>query len=235
MKEKLKETLKKIKEKLIEKKKLIFTILILIPVLILIYVLSQFAITYENGKRYDNYIFIPDITGYDENDAIEKLEKLGFLDLNVEYIIDQYTPDGCVIKTNKHIKYKSRPDEKIIIYVCKKSDDIGIKEDISATNKYFSMNNMTIIDIATYDDKFSIIVKNNNIEAITHIEYKIGYLNEEGKNMGENKYQLDGNITIMPGEKYTITDEIKNKSASSLYVSGFSYNKIKIPNNERIE
>ena len=221
------------------KKKLFFALIIGLISIVLILLVSHILITYENEHKYDNYIFVPYLEGYDEEDAIQILKDKGFLNISVKYIIDQYTPDKCVVKTNKHLNYKSRPDEEIIVYVCDKSligdNEMVVNPDLSATTKYFSMDNIKIVDMAIYKDQFYAIIQNNNTTAITKIQYKIGYLNENEQRIGENKYQLDEDIIILPGEKYTIIGNIKNKSAYSLYVSGLSYEQIAVPDDERIK
>lgn len=221
-------------------------IIISVPVLLLIISIIIFRkplLEYvDNIGRNDtseNYVLLSDITGFNENDAINELKELGFYNIQKEYIIDKFTEDKCVIKTNYHINSLLKPDDEIIIYICDKSlieefnniEETETNKNINTT--YFSMNNLSIIDSSVENNKFHFIVKNNNKQAITKISYKIGYEDKDKNTIGENKYKLDENKIILSGEKFEIVEEIDNDNAYYIYVSGFSYDKIDTPENER--
>ena len=69
----------------------------------------------------ENYLYVPDLTGLHESDAIGQLKQDGFKNIKVIYIIDQFTDDGLVVKTNYHIMEQVKKEEEIIVYVCDKS------------------------------------------------------------------------------------------------------------------
>ncbi len=200
--------------------------------------------TVGRDHTYDNYLLLPDVTGYTEDGAVDKLRESGFVNIKRQYIFDQFTEDGCAVKTSYHLNAQLLPDEEIIVYVCDKSlvditnnnekDDNNEQSTIQTPNKtYFSMDGMLIVDMAIKDDILYIIAKNNNKAAIKNINYSIGYQDESGMETGANKYSIDSDITILPGEKFEISVGIRNMYASYLYVSGFSYEKIEVPANER--
>lgn len=227
-----------------ENKKMIIIGAIIFILLIITIIFRKPFLNYINnvGRENisDNYALLPDITGFYEEDAINHLKELGFSNIQREYIIDQFTEDKCVIKTNYHINSLIKPDDEIIVYVCDKSiieDVIDIETEIveekNVNTTYFTMNNLSIIDMSVENNTFHFIVKNNNKQAITDISYKIGYQDENKNTIGESKYKLDSNIIILPGEKYEITEELNNSNAYYLYISGFIYKKIDIPENER--
>jgi hypothetical protein len=224
-------------------KKKIMGVVIAFILIILIFVFKDAFINYLNNAgrddTYESYLLLTDVTGYSEEDAIEKLRNIGFVNIKRSYIIDQFTEDGCVVKTNYHINSQLKPDEEIILYICDKSLYLTENEtdsnDISwsANKTYFSMDGVTIVDLTIKDGYFYCIVKNNNKEAMKNISYKIGYQDASGIEIGEYKYDLDSDTIILPGEKMELSGEIKSSSAKYLYVSGFTYDKEEVPEEER--
>lgn len=226
---------KKISEDM--KKKMVIAGIILLVLIVFILCRKPFMkFVNETGRdnTYENYVLLEDVTGYSEDDALEALREQGFVNIKRKYIIDQFTEDKCVIKTNFHINSYLKPDEEIVLYICDKSllnDDKTIEESQEVNDTYFTMDNISIIDMKIKDDNLYCIIRNDSSQAIKDISYKIGYQDESGISIGENKYDLD--VIILPGEKQLISCEIKNKNAKYLYISGFSYTKIDVPDNER--
>ena len=225
-----------------KKKIIISSVIAILVVLIMIFHKPVLNFLNNAGREnpYANYLLLPDITGYEESEAVDTLKNIGFVNIKRSYIIDQFTQDGCVVKTNFHINSELKPDEEITLFICDKSlisSNDNTQQDQNntpiANEQYFSMNNISIIDMTIRDNYLYAIVKNNNTFAIKNIDYKIGYEDENQLATGEYKYQLDDDFVVLPGEKWTITSEIKNMSAKYLYISGFSYNKIDIPQNQR--
>lgn len=224
------------------KKKLSITGIVLILILLILLFRHPIMNFLNNAGRenpYENYLLLPDVTGYEEKDALTTLKEAGFVNIKRSYIIDQFTQDGCVVKTNYHINSQLKPDEEITIYICDKSliSNNETENDVTTTpitnEQYFSMNNISIIDMAIRENYFYAVVRNNNTFAIKNIDYKIGYQDENGLSIGEYKYQLDDDLVILSGEKWTISCEIKNMSARYLYLSGFNYETISVPTKER--
>ena len=227
-----------------QKKQITAFILVVILLLIILFFGKPF-LKYINevgrDNPYENHLLLPDLTGYYEDDAINELKSIGFVNIKREYIVDQYTVDGCVVKTNHHINSLLKPDEEIKIFICDedllKNTDYEVESNPennpSANNMYFSLNGISIIDMKIKDGKFYFLLKNNTSNAIKNISYKIGYQNKEQYEIGSEKYFLDEDIIVLPGEKYLISDNIRNDNAYYLYVNGFKYESISVPENER--
>ena len=221
------------------KNKKIFIILIFIIIFIIIFLLIKAPLLnfINNAGRNDVssiYLLLEDVTGYSEEDAISLLKNQGFVYIKREYIIDQFTEDNCVVKTNFHINSYLKPDEEIVLYICDKSllnNELETESEQEVNDSYFTMDNISIVDMKIKDNTLYCIIRNDNSKAIKHILYKIGYQDESELSIGENKYDFDG--IILPGEKQIISCEIKNKNAKYIYISGFSYSTIDVPENER--
>lgn len=195
----------------------------------------------EAGRDHsrDSYLVLPDVTGYTEEDGLEMLRKSGFVNIKKEYIYDQYTQDECIVKTNEHIRAQLRPDEEIIVYICDKTlvdiDNPNMEHDGEhlPNNTYFTLNNMSIIDMAVKDDIFYAMIRNDSSRAMKNIVYIIGYQDESGYKVGENRYNLSSDVTILPGEKFIISGDISKVTAAYLYVSGISCEYIDVPSDQR--
>lgn len=190
-------------------------------------------------KEAGGLILLGDITGYTEEDAINGLREDGFINIKREYTYDQFTQDGCVIKTDHHINSQLKPDDQITVFICDKSL-INISEDenstgnpVSADMTYFTMDGITVIDMAIKDNTFYAMLKNNNQQAIRGIQYRIGYQDSDGADIGENRYRMNAEYTVLPGEKFQINMEIRNEYAYYLYISGLTYEKVPVPDEER--
>lgn len=191
-----------------------------------------------NPNQPSGLLLLTDMTGYTEEDALDKIHDIGFVNIKKEYIYDQFTQNGCVVKTNHHINSELKPNEEIIVYICDKALVKEPEQEAVETSKetertYFSMDGITVIDMAIKDNVFFAILKNNNSQAIKNIQYRIGYQNSDGSDIGENRYSLDSDFTVLPGEKFRIGMDIKNNNAYYIYVSGMTYEKVSVPDNER--
>ena len=195
----------------------------------------------EAGRDHsrDNYLVLPDVTGYTEEDGMEMLRESGFVNIKKEYIYDHYTQDECIVKTNEHIRAQLRPDEEIIVYICDKTlinmDNPNMEHDGEQlpNNTYFTLNNMSIIDMAVKDDIFYAMIRNDSSKAMKNIVYIIGYQDESGYKVGENRYNLSSDMTILPGEKFFVSGDISKVTAAYLYVSGISCDYIDVPSEQR--
>jgi len=226
-----------------EKKKIFIGCAIGISMVVLLLCIKPFINLIENMGREDIHkglILLTDVTGYTEDDAIEQIREMGFVNIKREYIYDQYTQDGCVVKTDHHINSELKPDEQIIIFICDKSliqltgnNQEESPASQSADRTYFTMDNISVVDMAIKDNIFFAILKNNNSQAIKNIQYRIGYQDESGNDIGENKYKMNSDFMALPGEKFQISMEIRNNYANYLYVSGLTYEKIDVPEDER--
>lgn len=200
--------------------------------------LVHFVNNSGNPNQPKGLLLLTDMTGYTAEDAIDNIKKIGFINIKKEYLYDQFTQDGCVIKTNYHINSELKPDAEIVIFVCDKSliqeeEPEKTEDNQSADRTYFTMDNISIVDMAIKDNTFYAILKNNNHQAIKNIQYRIGYQNSDGSDIGENKYMLDKDFTVLPGEKLKVSMEIRNSYAYYLYVSGLTYDKVDVPESER--
>lgn len=219
----------------------------LLTVVVLIIIFAKPFMNYlKNAGRdttYDGYLLMTNMTGFKEDDAMNELRKIGFVNIRRTYIYDKFTEDKCVVKANYHINSLLKPDTEIILYICDQSlikdyiDDEQVLGGsfVAPNTTYFSMDNITIVDLAIKDNKFYCIAKNNNTTAIKNIEFRIGYQDASGLAIGYHRYPLDDELIILPGEKFTISGEIseEKQTAKYLYIDGFSYDKVEVPSNER--
>lgn len=188
---------------------------------------------YQSAGRVqypENLILVPNITGYNEEDAIERLLEEGFTNIERAYTVDKFTKDGAVIKTNYDINAALNPEDRIVVYICK--TEVTQTDSVNVNKEYYSMDHINIVDMTIKGDKFYAIIKNKNNAAIRDITYKIGFQNENKKFIGEKQYKMDG-ITILPNEKYLITGEIEQLDATYITFSGFNYTTVEVPEEER--
>lgn len=193
-----------------------------------------------NGVEEEFIVKMPDLTQYDEADAVDMLYKMGLTNIQRVYLYDSKFDDKTVVKTNiiRNTAINDL-DVPIILYICDESlffgnDEKPENDNIQAeSGQHISLNGIRIISFISKDNKFYAVIKNTNSYAITKINYIIGYNDENNISIGERIYQLDQNLVILPNEKYLISGDIKNLSAYSMEFNKFTFTKIEVPENER--
>lgn len=226
-----------VKEKLFYRRDFKFLCIAVICVIIGIFIFcnrNELYYYYQSVGREQypqNTILVPNVTGYDEEDAMEKLRETGFENIERSYIFDKFTRDGAVVKLNYDINAPLNAEDRIVVYICK-TDTTPVSE-IDVNKDYYSMDYINIVDMVIKDNQFYAIIKNKNKAAIKDISYKIGYQDADKKFIGEKQYKLN-DITILPDEKIFITGEIEKKDAAYITFSGFNYSTLEVPEKERI-
>lgn len=222
------------------RKKLKVGIIIAGAVLLILLVIKPLVSFVNNSgqPQTSGLLLLTDMTGYTEEDAMNKIRDIGFVNIKKEYIYDQFTQDNCVIKTNHHINSELKPNEEIVVYICDKSllqvETEEEPSDSQETEKtYFTLDGINIVDMAIKDNAFYAILKNNHSYAIKNIGCRIGYQDAGGSDIGENKYSLNQDFMALPGEKFQISMEIRNTDAYYIYISGLTFEVAPVPESER--
>lgn len=187
----------------------------------------------SDTKLDQNEMVMSDLTGYNEADAIKLLEQNDLIP-SVFYTYDQYSSNGTVIKTNIQPGTIVTKGTQILLYIC--DDSTPFKDVdyslIETPPTPFVKDKIDVVGFDIMDDKFNILIQNNNNICITTIEYEIVYENEYRENIGGRTYQIS-DIQILPGDKYLIEETIQEPLAHYMTVANFRYKTIPVPDNPR--
>ena len=96
------------------------TMAVVAVIAVLLVVLIAFLVSKvpNNSSNMDNLIEIPDIEDVDEASAKNIISSNGLIP-KIEYIYDDYTDEGCVVKTSPEIASKVEKNSKVTIYISK--------------------------------------------------------------------------------------------------------------------
>lgn len=201
-------------------------IAVLIILLIVIAFLCRSAVTnYVNNiknetKLQDDEVLMINIIGFDIESAKLELEKYG-ISYKIIYKPDNYNLPGNVIKTSANPGSCIKKDDPITIDVCENGELITeLDHNIKTEATPFTKNGLDVLSFYTNEDEFSIVIQNNTNLIITEVAYTIGYENAWGSKIGDKIFK-EFDLFIQPGEKYILTNNIKNNNAYSLTIERF--------------
>lgn len=189
--------------------------------------------TKEGGKLLPDEMIMTSFLGYDLDVATSILEK-NEINVQVIYTYDKYSTDGTIIKTVPEDGYVIKKGSTVQLYVC----DDGTPQhpldysSIQTQATPFNLDHIDVISFDIIDDKFSMIIQNNNNACITSIKYTIAFSNNIGEKIGGKTYQVN-DIQILPGEKYILEETIKEQDTAYVSVVSFDPTVISVPNQPR--
>ena len=203
---------------------------VLIGIIVLAVVLSIFllkntindyveTVKSDNGMQADERVMV-NIIGFDIDSAKKEL-KNNEINFTIVPIVDNYNIPGNVVKCDREVGEYININDTIKVYVCDNGileTDIDHKVDTEETP--FTKNNIDVLGFSTTGNDFNIIIQNNNEVVIDSIAYTITYIDKNGNKIGDKTFK-EFDIIIQPGEKYVLTNSIKNNDAYSLKINKF--------------
>lgn len=173
----------------------------------------------DNGMQADERVMV-NIIGFDIDSAKQEL-KNNEINFTIVPIVDNYNIPGNVVKCDREVGEYININDTIKVYVCDNGileTDIDHKVDTEETP--FTKNNIDVLGFSTTGNDFNIIIQNNNEVVIDSIAYTITYIDKNGNKIGDKTFK-EFDIIIQPGEKYVLTNSIKNNDAYSLKINKF--------------
>ena len=173
----------------------------------------------DNGMQADERVMV-NIIGFDIDSAKKEL-KNNEINFTIVPIVDNYNIPGNVVKCDREVGEYININDTIKVYVCDNGileTDIDHKVDTEETP--FTKNNIDVLGFSTTGNDFNIIIQNNNEVVIDSIAYTITYIDKNGNKIGDKTFK-EFDIIIQPGEKYVLTNSIKNNDAYSLKINKF--------------
>ena len=173
----------------------------------------------DNGMQADQRVMV-NIIGFDIDSAKQEL-KNNEINFTIVPIVDNYNIPGNVVKCDREVGEYININDTIKVYVCDNGileTDIDHKVDTEETP--FTKNNIAVLGFSTTGNDFNIIIQNNNEVVIDSIAYTITYIDKNGNKIGDKTFK-EFDIIIQPGEKYVLTNSIKNNDAYSLKINKF--------------
>ena len=173
----------------------------------------------DNGMQADERVMV-NIIGFDIDSAKQEL-KNNEINFTIVPIVDNYNIPGNVVKCDREVGEYININDTIKVYVCDNGileTDIDHKVDTEDTP--FTKNNIDVLGFSTTGNDFNIIIQNNNEVVIDSIAYTITYIDKNGNKIGDKTFK-EFDIIIQPGEKYVLTNSIKNNDAYSLKINKF--------------
>lgn len=229
---------KAIERKRLKKKRIKMAILAAVLLLIFAFrgqILGFLEDSKSDTEMAENELVMIDLTGYDEQSAIDMLTKVNITP-QIVYIYDKYSANGTVIKTSVEAGDVVQMGSTIKLYICDDGDpykeaDYSLVE---TPDTPFYKNNLDIIGFDIVDDMFAITIQNNHNVCITAIEYSIEYTDEFGNGLGDKTFKETG-LTILPGDKYILQQKINNADVRKLSIEKISCTTTSVPEEQRTQ
>ena len=183
----------------------------------------------------ENELVMIDLTGYDEQAAIDMLGKADIIP-QVIYVYDKYSTHGTVIRTSVEAGNIVQMGSTVKLYVCDNSDPYKEADYtlVETPNTPFVKNNLDIIAFDIVDDTFAITIQNNHNICITSIEYVIEYTDEFGNGLGDKTFKETG-LVILPGDKYVLQQKINNADVRRLAIENMECTTTSVPEDQRTQ
>lgn len=168
----------------------------------------------------DDQVVMVDVIGLDETSARKQMDD-NDIKYDIIYIYDQYCSPGNVIKTSRNAGDYIEKKTPVKVYICDDSGS-GNKDGhkILTQKTPFVRDSIDVVGFKVENDKFKITIQNNNAMAIKALKYTIGYMDKNGTPNGEKTF-IESEISIEPGEKFVLSDQIGNSEAYRLTVNKF--------------
>ena len=169
-------------------------------------------ITIQDDKTINStQVMMPDVTGLDEDIAIQKLHDKG-INTTIEYMYNKFFDNGTVIKCSIDPDNPVEKGSVIKVYVCK---DTSVSEIVEGSNCFKNVilpetptkkSLITLTNIQIDDIYLITKFRNDSSRTISSIKYTLGLIDEDGEKILNRDYVIS-NINLEPFD--TVTDKIK--------------------------
>lgn len=195
-----------------------FSLIGLIVGFVVIFLLGTQFLTAMKQIKEGSYlgtqqVMMPDVTGYTEAQAIEKLKKED-INVSVEYMYNKYFPDGTVIKCSVDPNNPVEKGTTVKMYVCQYGNSgeslkgLGVFDKLVLPSCPIEKNSIALTAISVDDVYLNLKFQSKSASKVIAIKYTLGLVDNTGRKV--NQEYIIENIELVNGKSVSDKIELTN-------------------------